>query len=269
MAGVVVFYHAALQFGSRRNAFLAALAYSSISYIRLRGRSAQYIRIADSLPILLFYVLLNFDSDRAPWRMWLAVCIFAIGAGFRPTDGLFLIPMLAFFCFSRMPRKQGAFYLGLLFALILCSALIIPTGLAYRHAYVGMRGVLAYMLLIVRARSITTGVNAGTMANVVRYALPLLVAFFGCDSQSSRKHVSQSQGVASSNDAYLEPFGSLFFVFSVYLRRALFNFSICCDLVACHWLFTHFGCHYRMECRHFSAHYPDAFTQSSGKYLKH
>ena len=199
--------------------------------------------------------------------MWLAVCIFAIGAGFRPTDGLFLIPMLAFFCFSRMPRKQGAFYLS--FALILCLAWIIPTGLAYRHAYVGMRGVLAYMLLIVRVRSITTGVNAGTMANVVRYALPLLVAFWAVIPKvAANTFRNRREWRVQMMLLWTLP-GVPVLCFLVYLRRALFNFSICCDLVACHWLFTHFGCHYRMECRHFSAHYPDAFTQSSGKYLEH
>ena len=212
VAGVVVFYHAALQFGSRRNAFLAALAYSSISYIWFAGEVHSTYASQILFPILLFYVLLNFDSDRAPWRMWLAVCIFAIGAGFRPTDGLFLIPMLAFFCFSRMPRKQGAFYLS--FALILCLAWIIPTGLAYRHAYVGMRGVLAYMLLIVRVRSITTGVNAGTMANVVRYALPLLVAFWAVIPKvAANTFRNRREWRVQMMLLWILP-GSLFFVFS-------------------------------------------------------
>ena len=175
-AGVVVFYLTALHFGSKTDAFLAALAYSSISYVWFAGEVHSTYASQILFPVLLFYALLQFDSERTSWRMLLAVCIFALGAGLRPFDGFFLIPMLAFYCFRRMPRKQGMFYFTL--ALFLCLAWLIPTGLAYRHAYGGMRGVLAYMLLIMKVRSITTGVNAGTMANVVRYVFPLLVAFW-------------------------------------------------------------------------------------------
>ena len=212
VAGVVIFYLTALHFGSRTNAFLAALAYSSISYIWFAGEVHSTYASQILFPILLFYALLKFDSDRAPWRMGLAVCIFALGAGLRPFDGLFLIPMLAFFCFERMPRKQGVLYLSL--ALILCLAWIIPTGLAYRHAYGGMRGVLAYMLLIMKVRSITTGVNAGTMANVVRYVFPLLVAFWAVlPAVSANAFRNRKEWRVQMMLLWILP-GSLFFILS-------------------------------------------------------
>jgi 4-amino-4-deoxy-L-arabinose transferase-like glycosyltransferase len=212
VAGVVVFYHTATHFGPRWNAFLAALAYSSISYVWFAGEVHSTYASQILFPVLLFYALLKFDSDRAPWHMWLAVCIFGIGAGLRPFDGLFLIPMLAYFCFERVPRKQGMLYLSL--SLLLCLAWLIPTGLAYRHAYGGMRGVLAYMLLIMKVRSITTGVNAGTMANVVRYFLPILVAFWAVlPAVTLGAFRNRKDWRAQMILLWILP-GSLFFVFS-------------------------------------------------------
>jgi len=212
VAGVVVFYLTALHFSSRRNAFLAALAYSSISYVWFAGEVHSTYASQILFPILLFYALLEFDSDRATWRMWLAICIFALGAGLRPFDGLFLFPMLAFFCFERLPRKQGMLYLSL--ALILCIPWLVPTGLAYRHAYGGMQGVLAYILQIMKVRSITTGVNAGTMANVVRYVFPLLIAFWALlPAVTANAFRNRREWRVQMMLLWILP-GSLFFVFS-------------------------------------------------------
>jgi hypothetical protein len=144
--------------------------------------------------------------------MWLAVRIFAIGAGPRPFDGLFLVPMLASFCFERIPRKQAVSYLTLV--LILCLAWLVPTGLAYRHAYGGMPGVLAYVLLIMKVRSITTGVNAGTMANVVRYILPLLIAFLTVLPAVTANAIHNHKEWRVQMMLFWILPGSLFFVFS-------------------------------------------------------
>jgi 4-amino-4-deoxy-L-arabinose transferase-like glycosyltransferase len=212
VAGVVVFYLTALQLDSRRNAFLGAIAYSSVFYLWFAGEVHSTYASQILFPILLFYALLKFDSDQATWRMWAAVCIFAIGAGLRPFDGLFLVPMLAFFCFTRMPRKQGIFYFAA--ALMLCLAWLIPTGLAFWRRDGEMHDALAYVFLIMKVRSITTGVNAGSMANVVRYVFPILVAFCAVLPASvANGFRNRGQWRAQMMLLWILP-GSLFFVFS-------------------------------------------------------
>ena len=212
VAGVVVFYLTALQLGSIRNAFLGALAYCSVFYVWFAGEVHSTYASQILFPILLFYALLKFDSDRAPWRIWLAIFIFGLGAGLRPFDGLFLVPMLAFFCLMRLPRKQGIFYFAV--ALTLCLAWLIPTVRAYSHGDGGMRGALAYILLIMKVRSITTGVNAGTMANVVRYIFPLLVAFWAVlPAATANGFRNRLDWRVQMMLLWILP-GSLFFVFS-------------------------------------------------------
>jgi 4-amino-4-deoxy-L-arabinose transferase-like glycosyltransferase len=176
VAAVVVFYYAALFFTGRRNAFLAALAYSSIFFIWFSGEVHSTYASQTLFPVFTFYALLCYERDKASRFLWLAAVLFATGAGFRPSDGAFLFPMLVYFSAVRLPRKRAAIFLAT--SIVLCFAWFIPTELAYRHSVSGLPGVGAYMSGIVKVRSIMTGVNAYSMANITRYVLPLLVAFW-------------------------------------------------------------------------------------------
>jgi len=71
--------------------------------------------------------------------LWLAAATFSVGAGLRPSDGLFLLPMLAYYfahasvLFCRPVARMKA-VLFLCLVAVLCLAWIIPTGLAYHEA---------------------------------------------------------------------------------------------------------------------------------------
>jgi hypothetical protein len=67
-------------------------------------------------------------------------------------------------------------FLALIFSLCLCW--VIPTFLAYSHLPGGIRGALSYTQDIATQKSIATKVNAESMANIARYFLPILVAFW-------------------------------------------------------------------------------------------
>lgn len=185
VAGVVVFYYTALFFTERRNAFLAALAYSSVFYIWFSGEVHSTYASQALFPVATFCALLRYERDKASWLLWLAAVLFAVGTGLRPSDGVFLVPMLAYYSVVRLPRKKAALFIALI--LVLCLAWIIPTvlayttyansGLVYTGSYRGMKGAIDYVRYISRVRSITTGVNAGSVANITRYFLPILVAF--------------------------------------------------------------------------------------------
>jgi hypothetical protein len=176
VAAVVVFYYSALFFTGRRSAFLAALAYSSIFYIWFSGEVHSTYASQALFPVATFYALLRYDRDNASWMLWLAAFLFAAGAGLRPSDGAFLLPMLVYFSAARLPRKRAALFLAV--SVALCLAWVIPTALAYGNSVSGLPGVGAYMSKIVKVRSITAGVNAKSIANIVRYGVPLLVAFW-------------------------------------------------------------------------------------------
>jgi 4-amino-4-deoxy-L-arabinose transferase-like glycosyltransferase len=177
VAGVVVFYYAALFFTGRRNAFLAALAYSSIFYIWFSAEVHSTYASQALFPVSTFYALLRCEPDQARTRwLWLAAVLFAAGTGLRPSDGAFLLPMLVYFSAVRLPWKRAAIFLTL--SLALCLAWIVPTALAYRRSDAGLPGVRAYLSNIVKVRTIAGGINADSLANVTRYVFPLLVAFW-------------------------------------------------------------------------------------------
>lgn len=177
VAAVVVFYYAALFFTPRRNAFLAALAYSSIFYIWFSGEVHSTYASQALFPVSTFYALLRYERYKAEgWLLWLAAVLFAVGAGLRPSDGAFLLPMLVYYSVVRLPWRKGALFLAL--SLAICLAWVVPTALAYNHSDSGLRGVSSYMAYIIKVSSVTTGVNAYSLANITRYVSPVVVAFW-------------------------------------------------------------------------------------------
>jgi hypothetical protein len=179
VAGIVVFYYTACFFANRVNAFLAALAYSTVFYIWFSGEIHSTYASQILFPVATFYVLLCYDRDRAKWMLWVAALIFAIGAGLRPSDGAFMIPMVMYFAAFRIPRKEALLFLSFIF--LFCLGWVIPTWLAYKHIRGGVQGVngfSAYVAHITTFQSILTGFKLYTVANFARYLLPLLVAFW-------------------------------------------------------------------------------------------
>ena len=175
VAGVVVFYYTARLFTSKGNAFLAALAYSTIYYVWFSGEIHSSYASQILFPVATYYVLLRYESQRVQWMLWLASLLFAVGAGLRPTDGVFLIPMLLYFTFFRMRRRDGVQLLALSF--LLCLGWYIPTWSAYRHNP-GIEDFGSYVPRITHMQSVLTGVRIYTVANFVRYALMLLAGLW-------------------------------------------------------------------------------------------
>jgi 4-amino-4-deoxy-L-arabinose transferase-like glycosyltransferase len=174
--GVVVFYYTALFFAPRKSAFIATLAYSSIFYLWFSGEVHSTYATQALFPIATFHALLHYEKSKASWRLWSAAILFSFGAGLRPSDGAFLLPMLLYYSAARLPKLKAAIFLSLI--LVLCLGWIVPTLMAYRQVPGGIHGVLVYMRDIVTQKSIASGVNSAWMANITRFALPFMIAFW-------------------------------------------------------------------------------------------
>ena len=175
VAAVVVFYYLALFFTGQRNAFLASLAYSSIFYLWFSGEVHSTYASQALFPIAFFLTSLHYERKQANWKLVLAAILFAVGAGFRPSDGAFLLPLIGFYAIARLPRIKAILFLSC--ALLLCLGWIIPTELAYSRYYAGFDGVISYLRMITSVKSVTKGVNSTSIANMVRYFLPMITAF--------------------------------------------------------------------------------------------
>jgi 4-amino-4-deoxy-L-arabinose transferase-like glycosyltransferase len=175
VAGVVVFYYTALFFGGRRKAFLAALAYSCIFYLWFSGEVHSTYASQALFPVAVFCVLLDYEREKASWKLGLAGLLFAMGAGLRPSDGVFLAPMLLYYSLTRLPKLKAVVFLTGIFLLCLCW--VIPTLAAYAHVPGGIRGVLFYARDITTQKSVASGISLW-LANVMRFVVPVLVAFW-------------------------------------------------------------------------------------------
>lgn len=174
VAGVVVFYYAALYLAGPRRAFVAALAYSCLFYLWFSGEVHSTYASQVLFPVALFLVLLRYEERRHDGLLALAGLLYATGAGLRPSDGVFLLPMLIYFAVSRLPGWKCVLMLSGTF--VLCLGWILPTLMAFSRLPGGLQGVAAYAGDIATQKSIVSGAELW-LANALRYVVPLVVGF--------------------------------------------------------------------------------------------
>jgi 4-amino-4-deoxy-L-arabinose transferase-like glycosyltransferase len=176
VVGAIVFYYAARLFAGAHKAFIASLAYSAIFFAWFSGEVHSTNASQLLFPVLVFYLLLRYDSERKVWMLVAAGVSFALGAGFRPSDGAFLLPMVAYYTLTRLGWKQSIGFLA--FCSVLCLVWLLPTVLAYRRTPGGIAGAVHYVPFILSIRSPLIEVNRYSIGMVVRFMLPFVFAFW-------------------------------------------------------------------------------------------
>jgi len=161
---------------SAYKAFIASLAYSVIYFVWFSGEIHSTYASQLLFPGLLFYLLLRYDSERKVWMLVAAGVSFALGAGFRPSDGVFLLPMVAYYALTRLGWKKGVGFLA--FCSVLCLGWLWPTVLAYRRTPGGIAGAVHYVSFATSYRSPVAEINWYSIANVVRFVLAVVFAFW-------------------------------------------------------------------------------------------
>jgi hypothetical protein len=119
----------------------------------------------------VFYLMLRYREDkRALWLCAIAAS-FALGAGLRPSDGVFLSPLLLLF-FLRLPAKQKVL-LGSL-VMVFCLTWLIPSELAQHRYHPDSSG--AELGRVAIGAVLLGKFNVYTISNAIRFFLPLAVA---------------------------------------------------------------------------------------------
>jgi Dolichyl-phosphate-mannose-protein mannosyltransferase len=178
--GCMVFYACARQLVRSPLAELGALLYATVFFAWFSGNVHSTYASQLLFPPLTFYLMLRYREDkRTVWVCAVAVS-FAVGAGFRPSDGAFMGPLLLLF-FLRLPRRQQVILV--LLTIVVCAAWMIPSEIARRQAPKGYMDAHSYpdspqaMLGRVATGAILMGkVNLYTVSNALRFFLPLAVA---------------------------------------------------------------------------------------------
>lgn len=211
VAGVVVFYYAALFFTDRWNAFLAALAYSTIFYVWFSGEVHTTYASQLLFPVATFYLLMHYDKNRRTWALWLAALSIAAGAGMRPTDGVFLIPLVLYYAWVRMRRREAAVLVVLI--VVISMGWLVPTWIAFEKYGDGVPGFAGYVSYITKKQSVFTGIRMYTLANPVRYVLPIVVGLWPVLGIAVRNAIkNRHDWRVRAMLLWIIP-GSLFFVF--------------------------------------------------------
>lgn len=169
--GCMVFYACARLLVRSPLAELGALLYATAFFAWFSGNVHSTYASQLLFPPLTFYLMLRYREDkRTVWVCAVAVS-FAVGAGFRPSDGVFMAPLLLLF-FLLLPRRQQIIF-GLL-VVVVCATWLVPGEIARRLYY---RDSPQAMLGRVAKGSILLGqVNLYTVSNAMRFFLPLIVA---------------------------------------------------------------------------------------------
>jgi len=173
--GSAAFYLAVRKLALENVARAAAIAYASIFFAWFSGDIHSTYASQLFFPVMVFLCLLHYrENFNLSWLI-AASALFALGAGFRPSDGVFF--GLAFlFTLRRAGWKH----------ILVCISVIGVIGLAW---FVPQRIALEHMADPIQksARNHLSSIASGVMfsgfssyavANVLRYFLPLVLALF-------------------------------------------------------------------------------------------
>lgn len=151
---------------------LGALLYATAFFAWFSGNVHSTYASQLLFPPLTFYLMLRYREDkRTMWVCAVAVS-FALGAGLRPSDGVFMSPLLLLF-FFRLPRKQQ--FLLASIVVVLCLGWLIPGKIAQLRYYPDTSA--AELGRVAMQGSVLMGkFNVYTIANAIRFFLPLAVA---------------------------------------------------------------------------------------------
>jgi len=159
-----------------RTALLAALAYGSVFFSWFAGDVHSSYASQILFAPLTVYCFLIYREKPSILRLSACALSFSVGAGLRPSDGAFLAPLFIFMLFRFLKQWKDRILLIVLTG-ILCLAWYVPTQIALHAAHnatVGNQlGSLAWQV-----SPLLAGINARTIANILRVVLPLLAAFW-------------------------------------------------------------------------------------------
>jgi hypothetical protein len=169
--GCMALYGCARKLVATPLAELGALLYATAFFAWFSGNVHSTYASQLLFPPLVFYLMLRYREDkRALWLCAIAAS-FALGAGLRPSDGVFLSPLLLLF-FLRLPAKQKVL-LGSL-VMVFCLTWLIPSELAQHRYHPDSSG--AELGRVAIGAVLLGKFNVYTISNAIRFFLPLAVA---------------------------------------------------------------------------------------------
>jgi hypothetical protein len=159
----------------RKMACAATVCYGSIFFVWLAGDIHSSYASQILFAPLLVYLFLNYRDYGSTFRLLACGACFSVGAGLRPSDGAFLVPLLVFLTLQFVRSWRHRIWL-IFVTVILCLVWYIPTRIASRAAHIVSMGT---QMDLARVTSpLIAGFGTGPIANTTRVIFPFLAAFW-------------------------------------------------------------------------------------------
>jgi len=173
--GVIFFYLVARKFASEGVARLSALLYASVFFAWFSGNVHSTHASQLFFPIASFFFILKYQEEsRQQWLIWAGVA-FVLGAGFRPSDGVFFAPV---FLYALIKARRKDALVAAITVLLVGLAWLIPQQIALREMADTVQKNLGNQLMSVASGALFSGLSLYAFSNALRYFLPLTLAFF-------------------------------------------------------------------------------------------
>ena len=171
--GAVALYLATRKLTSENVARVAAIAYASIFFAWFSGEIHSPYASQLFFPVAVFLFLLHYQEDPRPRWLMAAGAAFALGAGLRPSDGVFLAPAFIY-ALSRARWKHALACVGIIVPI--CLAWLVPQRIALAHVSDSVEKSTGGHLASIASGVLASGFSPYALANVLRYVLPLGLA---------------------------------------------------------------------------------------------
>jgi 4-amino-4-deoxy-L-arabinose transferase-like glycosyltransferase len=174
-AGVTVFYLVTRRIASESVARISSVAYGAVFFSWLSGNIHSTYASQLLFPVAVFLCfLLYWESPKFGWLM-AAGALFAVGTGFRPSDGAFFVPAFLY-ALSRCRLKHAIGCLAIVF--FLCLVWLIPQQIALSKNTDPLESNLGSHFSQMADGVLMTGFSPYALSNVIRLVLPLILALF-------------------------------------------------------------------------------------------
>jgi len=171
-AGAIFFYLVARKFASEGVARLSALLYAVVFFGWFSGNVHSTHASQLFFPIASFFFILKYQEEpRQKWLIWAGVA-FVLGAGFRPSDGVFFSPV---FLYALIKARRKDAIIAATMACVVGLAWLIPQQIALRNV---VNNSVRSQMMVAASGPLVSGLSQYALSNTLRYVLPLALAFF-------------------------------------------------------------------------------------------
>jgi len=173
--GAAAFYLAIRKLVSEKVARAAAIAYASVYFAWFSGNIHSTYASQLFFPVAVFLCLLQYRENYKVSGLIGASVLFALGAGFRPSDGAFFAPA---FLSELLKAKRKHILTSIAVIAVICLSWLAPQKIASAHTAESAQTNTQHQLFGVASGVLFSGFSPYAAADVLRYFLPLGLALF-------------------------------------------------------------------------------------------